>query len=197
MSRLDKILTEITAMAVACGWDAATDTEEPVVTFSATRGQESIEASWNDGKACTPLGLYSVSESTSTFQHTTVMRSILSGSPSPAKVRSGKAGKGAKPTKASKIPWRPDDSDDAKVDFVLGHEISWVNQFGAEMDSAVVPLMGVHTRLDEREDGAQLTFCDAQGGGYRTVRLADIASVSHKLVDDGSVLERTIKKINK
>lgn len=71
---------------------------------------------------------------------------------------------------------------------LVGRRITWFSSLSAERDSAVVPVNGKRTQITGDAELRQLTFCDAEGGGYRTVWLSAIGTVSPEIVDDGHMI---------
>lgn len=180
--------------AEEAGWKVERIVKGSRKTVLATRGEETIDCNWENDRSMTPLGSHIVAGHVEKFKHVTVAIKKLSvpaevaaSSIKPAKV--DRAEKGTRRVQMV-VPFSPKESSDNEVLAALrGHTVKWTNHFTDIEESAVVPANGRQTKLelDDLDDLAtrQLTFCDATGEGYRTLRLSDVVFVSAGIKDVG------------
>lgn len=194
---------ELALAAEEAGWDVERIVNGSRKTLIARRGgNEVLEASWENNRACAPMGYYSINGNKQKLQHVTVAKKIMA---TPSEVASRNAENMSANRKAPKavthaslavgVPFDPATASDEEVmAALLGREITWRNVLsGGELTGlAVVPEQGKQTKLedDDLKDRAtrQLTFCDAEGGGYYTLRLSQLLSVGAKKDEGGRML---------
>jgi hypothetical protein len=91
------------------------------------------------------------------------------------------------------VPFDPAVADDPDIiEAVAGRRIVWVNRISGNNDDGVAPADGKVTKIAPGHDpenlaDRELTFCGADGSGWRTIRLCDIINVGKK-VDHGNML---------
>lgn len=78
------------------------------------------------------------------------------------------------------VPFALDADGDEIVAACLGKTVTWRSALTGKADSATVPTTAKHVRVwaYEKTGERNLTFPDLGGGGFRTVRLSAIESVS-------------------
>jgi hypothetical protein len=179
------------------GWTVSRRIEGDVRTVMALRhheGQKEIlELAW-DGEVRVLPFLHKVGDVTKEFTNVTVAIKLLAIPADVAAAHVSRARPGKEPSKnvsTAGLDTRPRFSpkeapDDEVMLHIAGHKLKWRNQFTEVEEEGLVPIRGTHTRLDADDlddmGTRQLTFCDAEGAGYRTLRLKDITSVSLEVI---------------
>lgn len=198
---------ELALAAEGAGWEVERIINGNRKTVRATRSEsgELLEANWENNRACEPMGFYEINGRRAKLQHVTVAKKIMATPPEVA-ARNAENIQAARKapravshrTLAQGVPFDPATATDEEVlTAILGREITWRNVLsnGEVEGIAVVPESGKQTRLDDDDlrDPAtrQLTFCDAEGGGYYTVRLSALLSVGALKDEGGRMLTDT------
>lgn len=197
---------QLALAAEEAGWEVERVVKGTHKTLIATRGEETLEANWENDKSCVPLGWHTVAGHKAKFQHVTVALKIVATDPDVAASNAATATATRKaPTAVTHkslaygVAFNVATATDAEVmEAVIGHEVTWANGLsgGDITETAVIPLHGKQTKLelDDLDDGGtrQLTFCDAAGGGYYSLRLNQILSVGPLKDDGGHMLTDTM-----
>lgn len=178
------------AEAEAHGWKVERTVSSNAKIVTATRGIETITATWIDNKSARPLGEHRIGDSyAEKFMHVTVAKKLLSAEAvveAPVrKVSERKIGVKAGPVRR-RVPFDPATASDKEVlAAVKGRKLVWVNSISGEHEEARVPVNGKATRLDidrllgEEPEHRTLTFVDADRiGGYRSLVLSALVRVS-------------------
>lgn len=186
--------------AEKAGWTVERVREGELRTVIATRGdEERLTCRWNGNAVLPPFATYEVNDRTRTLPNAASARRVLAVPRATALAAAApKAGKAIKRAAKAAVAFDVGMSDEEVLSTLRGREITWESSLagGAPViTTAVVPGNGTKTRLvedDLDEPGSrQLTFCDAAGGGYRTVRLSKITGVGAALDADGHLLTQT------
>jgi hypothetical protein len=191
---------ELALAAEDAGWEVERKIEGTIKTVIATRSEERLEASWDGAKKCKPMGTHTILGHTVYVRRVTIAHEILKMDADDAirnaemRRKSGKQGtRATKDTVRMMVPFDPaSDDDEVILEHVVGRRLTWTNRLSGESDDGVVPVNGKITKIElcsDPEDLAnrELTFCGADGGGWRTIRLSDIINVGKK-VDHGNML---------
>jgi hypothetical protein len=198
---------QLAIAAEEAGWEVERSVEGTHKTLIARRGEEELEAHWENDKSCVPLGWHTVGGHKAKFQHVTVALKIIGTDPDVAAANAATVSQSRKAPRAvthrslaQGVPFNVATATDEEVLAALvGREITWRNTLSGDItETAVVPEAGTKTRLDQDDldDLAtrQLTFCDAAGGGYSTLRLSQLTSVGAKKDAHGHLLIETRHK---
>lgn len=198
---------QLAIAAEEAGWEVERVVKGTHKTLIARRGEEELEAHWENDKSCVPLGWHTVAGHKAKFQHVTVALKIIGTDADVAAANAATAVSARKAPRAvthrslaQGVPFNIATATDEEVLAALvGHEITWRNNLSGDlMDPAVVPESGTKTRLDADDlndlTTRQLTFCDAGGGGYYTLRLSQLISVGAKKDAHGHLLTDTRHK---
>ena len=180
----------LVAHATATGWEVTGRTVDGSnIALVFERGSERITGSWTNGVWDYPGHYENGGGGSRVLLNASAARKAMSTPATEVRHTPAKAARepGAAPTKAKttvvKVPFNANTSSDNEVLTALrGHRIKWTNKFSELVEVGVVPINGNKTKLhdDDLDDPGtrQLTFCDAAGEGYRTVRLSSIVYVS-------------------
>lgn len=191
--------------AEGAGWEVERIVTGSHKTLRATRGEEVLEANWDNDRSCTPLGFHEVAGRRSTFKHVTVATKILETDPDVAMANAAVAASAKKAPRAvtqrslaTAINFNVATATDEEVLAALaGREITWRNELsnGELTMTGVVPMFGQQTKIVTRDEDdpttRQLTFADAAGGGYSTLRLSSLTGIGALLDDKGHLLIET------
>lgn len=174
--------------AEECGWEVDRIKDGDYRTVEATRGTESLICTWVGDKVIGELGEYWIGEEQiRKIPNAAAGRRILEAEFTPPKPKS-------QPQRKLTGEDMQDMTPEEILEAISGHKVTWVSEMTGKEETYTVPLNGSKTQVLAgyySPDEWYVTFCDAEGGGYRTFRLKNLIKIGRKVDARGDMLLNT------